>query len=204
MANNGKHVGENKRMSNKERESDRECQCQASFRFEWETMRPGCVWMVWGHTCKHTRILQAQTHPPHWARACASETGLWVYWGDGEGAVPFCRANEACTHRHKGVERVSTALLHPFTHFLPLHSSWWGNAFSLKGIPRVMHLYACSALRQSDMSMRTLSHAWHCPGNWKGSYDRKQTQWSPSQEKNLLIINIVSLKCTVDIMFYFS
>lgn len=119
-------------------------QCQASFRHEWETMRPSGVWMVREHTYKH--IPQAQTHtlththPPHWARACASETGLWVYWGDMEGTVPFCRANEACAHKHKGVERVSTALLHPFTHFLPLHSSWWGNAFSLKGIPYEMHL----------------------------------------------------------------
>lgn len=141
MENNGKHVRENKRMRDKERAREmwvsKKCQSQASFRHEWETMRPGGVWIVREHTCKHARIPQAHTHsrPPHWARACASETGLWVYWGDWEGAVPFCRANEACTHRHKGVERVSTALLHPFTHFLPLHSSWWGNAFSLKGIP---------------------------------------------------------------------
>lgn len=80
----------------------------------------------------HTNVYGTNTHSPHWARACASETGLWVYWGDWEGGVPFCGANEACTHKHKGVGRVSTALLHPFTHFLLLHCFWWGNAFPLK------------------------------------------------------------------------
>lgn len=87
-----------------------------------------CQWIRKAHANTHTHTLPTEPEP-------LPETGLWVYWGDWEGAVPFCRANEAWIPKHKGMERVSIALLHPFTHFLPLHISWWGNAVSLKGIP---------------------------------------------------------------------
>jgi len=129
----------------------KKCQCQASFGHEWETMRPAGVSVAQKPThanmrayCMHgTHTLPAEPEP-------VPETGLWVYWGDCERVVPFCRANEAWTRKHKGVERVSTALLHPFTHFLPLHCSWWGNAIYLKEIPWEMDTVLAS------LSNRTL------------------------------------------------
>lgn len=38
------------------------CQCQASFKHEWETMRPGGVWMVWERTYKCVRHKHTSTH----------------------------------------------------------------------------------------------------------------------------------------------
>lgn len=143
MENNGKHVRENKWMRDKESAREmwvsKKCQCQASFRHEWETMRPGGVWMVRERTYKHARIAQAQTHThAHTLPTEPEPVPVRQVYGSIEGmGRELSLSVELMKPAPTGIKewRVSTALLHPFTHFLPLHSSWWGNAFSLKGIP---------------------------------------------------------------------